>query len=517
MPSSSSFKHGVYYNSVPTNAFAVVEANASVIVAVGTAPVHMNPSPTGTFSSGGNHYTTVVNTPLLAFSLADAVGDLGYTGDWANYTLCCVMDAAFIEFNVSPVVFINVLDPEAHCTVTAPVAQTVVNHSYTIPTQKVIFSSVIVQNSGGTVTYTVGTDYILTYNADAQLNILDTSLTITLLSTGAAFAQTTIRVGFAVVIPSQIVAANIIGGVSGTGVYTGLQVIDSIFPAFNIVPCNLIAPGWSQQPTVAAAMLAVVQNINGVFNAMAIIDADPISNTNFSTLSAWKNSNNIVSKYQVLCWPYVMLGTKVFTMSTQIACLMALVDSNNNNVPYASPSNNNFAMTTPVVNTALGQNVTTSTPLLIPPDVANFLNSQGIITATNMIGGWRCWGNFTAAYPSDTDPHDMWLPIARMFEFFGNTMVLTNWQFVDRPANLRLIESVEVTAQLFVNQLVAAGALLGGAVQFLAADNPEAQLLAGTFTWRAYLGGVIPAQDIEFLLQFDTSFLNTLFSAALPA
>lgn len=520
MPSSTTFAHGVYYNTVPTAAFAIVEANNSVIVAVGTAPVYMNPSPTGVFSSGANNYATVVNQPQLAFSYADAVNELGYHARWDTWTLCEVMDAAWVEFNVSPVVFINVFDPEKMCTVTAPTVQTLTAGAFTINAAMVIFQSVIVQNSGGTITYVNGTDYTVTYNPDTIGNTTHTA-TVSVLSTGAIGAPASIKVGWAVATPASVTATTIIGGVSAGGVYTGIQVIDQIFPAFNIVPCNLIAPGWSQTATVAAAMLAAVQNINGVFNAMAVIDADPVANVTYNTLSAWKNTNNIVSKYQVLCWPKVNLGGvggKTYWMSTQLACLMAVVDSNNNNIPYASPSNNNLVMTTPCVGSLSpsGQIAATVTPLLIPPDIANFLNSQGIITVTNMIGGWRAWGNFTAAYPSDTDPHDMWLPVARMFEFFGNTMVLTNWQFVDKPANLRLIESVEVTAQLFVNQLVAAGALLGGAVQFLASDNPEAQLLAGEFVWRAYLGGVIPAQDIQFMLEFDTAFLSTLFTS-LPA
>ena len=59
---------------------------------------------------------------------------------------------------------------------------------------------------------------------------------------------------------------------------------------------------------------------------------------------------------------------------------------------------------------------------------ANMLNSQGVITALNWIGGWRSWGNRTACYPANTDVKDMFISVRRMFDFIGNTIVLTVWQ-----------------------------------------------------------------------------------------
>jgi phage tail sheath protein FI len=244
-------------------------------------------------------------------------------------------------------------------------------------------------------------------------------------------------------------------------------------------------------------MLAAVQAINGCFYAQCIIDVDDVAIQNYSAVPAWKSTNNVMSQYQVLCWPKVKLGQKVFWMSTQMACLQLLVDFNNHNIPYASPSNNSLVMDSAVVNAISGQIQPTSayTQILIPQDIGNYLNSQGVVTCINLfsLGGFKLWGNYTAAYPAITDPHQIWIPVLRMFLFFGNTTILTCFQFVDDPANLRLVETVETTMQMFVNQLVAFGALLGGDIEFLASDNPMASLLAGQFFWRSYLGGVIPA------------------------
>ncbi|MBQ7479583.1 MAG: hypothetical protein IJT01_11955, partial [Selenomonadaceae bacterium] len=40
---------------------------------------------------------------------------------------------------------------------------------------------------------------------------------------------------------------------------------------------------------------------------------------------------------------------------------------------------------------------------------ANLLNSQGIMTALNFIGGWKSWGDYTGAYPGTTDVKDTFI------------------------------------------------------------------------------------------------------------
>ena len=53
------------------------------------------------------------------------------------------------------------------------------------------------------------------------------------------------------------------------------------------------------------------------------------------------------------------------------------------------------------------------------PDQAAYLNGEGVITALNFIGGWKSWGNRTAAYPASTDPKDTFMPTRRMFNWVG--------------------------------------------------------------------------------------------------
>ena len=68
---------------------------------------------------------------------------------------------------------------------------------------------------------------------------------------------------------------------------------------------------------------------------------------------------------------------------------------------------------------------------------ADSLNGQGIVSAINWIGGWKAWGNNESIYPSSSDPKDRWIPVRRMTDWLGNTIVLTIYQFVDKPGNRR--------------------------------------------------------------------------------
>ncbi len=114
------------------------------------------------------------------------------------------------------------------------------------------------------------------------------------------------------------------------------------------------------------------------------------------------------------------LGEEVYHLSTQAAGLICKVDAQYDDLPYVSPSNKNIQATGAVNDD--GKEVA------LGPDQAAYLNGEGIVTALNFIGGWKLWGNRTAAYPGVTDVKDTFIPIRRMFNWIGNTIILTFWQ-----------------------------------------------------------------------------------------
>ena len=77
--------------------------NRQAIVYIGTAPVHQ-------VEGGAKN----VNRPILARDISEARKYLGYSDDWASYTLCEAMHVHFEMKGVGPLIFINVLDPATH-------------------------------------------------------------------------------------------------------------------------------------------------------------------------------------------------------------------------------------------------------------------------------------------------------------------------------------------------------------------------------------------------------------------
>ena len=53
--------------------------------------------------------------------------------------------------------------------------------------------------------------------------------------------------------------------------------------------------------------------------------------------------------------------------------------------------------------------------------------------------------------------------------------------------------------------------LLGGRAEFLPEENPQNDLVMGKFKWHIYLGIITPGETLEFILEYDGEYLNTLF------
>lgn len=76
--------------------------------------------------------------------------------------------------------------------------------------------------------------------------------------------------------------------------------------------------------------------------------------------------------------------------------------------------------------------------------------------------------------------------------------------------NKRLIAAVTDSVNIWLNGLVASGALLGGRVEFNASENQATDLMSGKITFHLYITPPGPAQEISFLLEYDTTYLAAL-------
>ena len=304
---------------------------------------------------------------------------------------------------------------------------------------------------------------------------------------------------------TQVTASDIIGGIDATThERRGLELVEEIFPEFGLVPGQILAPKFSSDPSVALVIGAKAGSLNGHFRATGIVEI-PASVTHFTEAPAWVKDNNLVDKYLMIFLGQPLFGDTPESASSHLAGIIAQRDSENSNIPYWSPSNKRML--------ANGL-VHGDRELRLSTSEAAYLNGQGIVTGINWVGGLTVWGNRMAAYPGQTDPKDAFIPVRRMFNFVSNTLVLSAWQYLDAPLmRRRLVETVVDSVNVWINGLVAREFLLGGRVEFQWPDNPITDLMDGIGRFRVFLTPPSPARELEFILEYDPSYLANLFGS----
>lgn len=471
--------HGVSTRQVDTSVSTPVTADSGLAFVVGAAPAH---------TVGG-----AVNDPIMCQSYAEAVAAFGYSDDWEKYPICEAIYAQFKLYGVSPVVFVNVLDPQKH-------KKTVSEQQYQLTDGKVLLPLEALKDTVRVTSYNVGEDFDLFYEGE--------NLILEVLDSGSIPAETgELTITFDEVDPSMITEKEIIGGFDAeTKKYSGLELIDKVFPKYGIVCDLILAPGWSHKSTVAAIMKAKAEAINTVFTgAKALIDVDTTEVTYYSDATAWKKEQNMNDKAEILCWPMFGLGDYIFHASVHAAGLMAATDSDNGDCPAESPSNK----TLQIDRACLADGTT----VLLDLNQANYLNSNGIVTALNFIGGYVLWGNETACYPADTDVKNYFISVSRMFGWVANSLVLSYWNKIDKKMNRRLIDSIVDSVNIWLNGLVNEEKLLGGRVEFLEEENSQTALMAGKAVFHIYLTPPSPMKECEFVLEYDAEYVSSALAA----
>ena len=292
---------------------------------------------------------------------------------------------------------------------------------------------------------------------------------------------------------SKVTEQDIIGGTDDQFRRTGLALVEEVFSRFRLTPGLIMAPKWAADPTVAKAIETACMNISGFFRASGIIEIGR-EVTRHTDAPAWLNDNNLCDQSGNTFAMYgdFLYADRVEPGSIHLAGCIGGRDMAEGGVPYWSPSNFQIEAEGMVRGDRL---------IHLTPAEAAYLNGQGIVTGLNMIGGLKCWGDQTTAYPGVTDVKDSSIPIRRMFTWVGNTLILTCWQFVSAPIRRRMIETVQDTVNYWLNGLVGQGYLLGGRCDFEGADNPRLDLLDGKVRWHVYLAPPQAGRQLEFILE----------------
>ena len=146
-------EHGIFIYEEATALTIPKESSAGLQVVIGTAPVNMLENP-----------EAAVNVPVLALSSKEAQANLGYSMDFKKFTLCQTMYITANVCIVSPVIYINVLDPAKHKKDLPEQTVAVDEYQATVEIEGILKKGLAVK--AGETALEEGTDYTLTFDTD---------------------------------------------------------------------------------------------------------------------------------------------------------------------------------------------------------------------------------------------------------------------------------------------------------------------------------------------------------------
>lgn len=476
-------KHGIRVREADTQLERPLLGHAGLQVVFGTAPINLAKDP-----------RNATNKLILCKDFESAVSALGYSEDFKKYTLCQAMHASYKLAKVSPVIFVNVLDPAKHKTTITDEVLTVTNKQATLNEEGVILDTLVVKKSGGD-TLANNTDYIAAFTDDGKV-------LITLLSSGAGASESSIKATADKLNPSAVTATDIVGGYdSVSGKESGIELVRRVFPTFGLAPGTLLAPGWSHEAVVAAALQGKCENINGKFKAMCLLDLSTSVAAKYADVEKAKKANGASSPAAIALWPMAKSQGKILALSAVVGAACAKLDIDNGDVPALYPSNKIVAIDSACL--------ADGTEVMLDEVEGNMINAVGVMTVINQVG-LRLWGNDTAAYPNVSDPKDRWIGVRRMFNWYSNSFILRFLDSVDDPANAKLVESFIDSENIAGNTLVAEGKLAGAHFEYRKEDNTVSQIMnEGKIVFRERIAPFTPAEYIENILSFDPKMIET--------
>lgn len=480
----ANYMHGIYGYESPTETPVTNVASAGIQAIIGTAPVNLLDNP-----------EAAVGKPILLSSLNNVKSDIGYSSYLDKFSIMQAVHATFEIFNTAPIVAINVLDPAKHTTAKTQNTESLINGQLKISDIGVLLSTIVLKSADGTTTYALGTDYTAAFQQDETVLISKAAGSSKLTDTSE------VQLSYSILDPSKVTDDDIIAGIA---------LVNRIFPIVGVVPEILLAPGYSQNADVAAALIAAAQQVSSVFKAMAVIDIDSTTNDTIDKAIAAKTTGKLASSSAILCYPKVITtaGKKIW-MSAQQAALMQSTDSANESTPFVSPSNHDFKISAAVLNDA------NSTEMSFFLDEANKLNGEGIVTALNFTS-WKSWGDNTAIYSytaelsgTSFDKKDQFINIKRAFIWQNNGFIKRYFSKIDNPLNFKAIQTLITDENQYYNAFIAAGLVAGMGIVYNQSDNPIDQIMSGKIQFKQSITPYIPMEVIENIMQFDPTTLQT--------
>lgn len=478
------YSHGIYNEEKETLFNIPQKAESNIQIVIGTAPVNLLEKPEG-----------AVNVPIVADSFSDAQHKLGYMEDFERYTICQSIYMAFAEMEAAPIVMINVLDPAKHKTEAEAAQYAVVKYKASVPVSGVLIDSVKVMGTSGEE-YVAGTDYMKSFDSNGHL-------LISIAPDGAAASATAVSIQYSFLDTSKVTAEDIIGGYDiETGKRTGLELLDIVYGKTGIVPENIVIPGYSKNPAVAAVLAGKCKKIEPFYSAHAFVDLDSSSSgaDNFRKVKEWKEENGYGTHELFPVWPLVKIKSRKIYGSAYYAALLQKIAADNNGYPADSPDNHKTNITG--ICTEAGDET-----LLTMTEANDYLNAYGISTFL-FVQDWKTWGSNTGAYPESADPVQRFISNRCMLDTLKNAFSRKFFEKVGRNVSYRNIAIFVNSYNQELNAIQANSYIAGASFSFSEEDNPIENILQGRVKFRTKVAFYPPMECIENEWMYDASILK---------
>ena len=461
------YKHGPYGNINVAGSKKTTLAQAAFVV-FGTAPVH-------TVEGGASN----VNTPILVEDFEDAKRLLGYSDDWASFSLCEVMQAVLNDKGVGPVVMINMFDPAVHKEATGgsksltPVSGKLIIADAGL----IVLDSVVIKTTGETpATKVKGTDYSIEYDANTQ-TITATELTAGALGTAA------LAVTYDIAKPEAVTTAQFIGSTDGAGLNTGIYAIRNVWQLTGMIPSYMAAPGWSCIPAVHDAMYENSQKVNGhwdvfMFTDLPIVDEESTALT-MDTAYTWKTAHGYNKPNEKPSFPMVT-GTdgrhyhlSALRIANFLEQLIAYED-----VPWHSDSNTEIAIAKSLWLGAAAEG------RVYDDQMINEKLCKNGISSAAFVGYWAIWGAHAGDYdPQNASEVNVADTNMLMLMYVTNSFQLRHFEDTDQPKSPNDIKSMALDEQDILNRMVGAGQLTYGQVNIKADAIARSDMYYGDYVF----------------------------------
>ena len=321
-------------------------------------------------------------------------------------------------------------------------------------------------------------------NADATALIVDGKMTLDVDDKWAT------HIGEAVIPAAVDYSAELIAG---------LNQLSGLEDSLGVQPNLIICPGYSQLAAIMAKMIEMAAKVNG----FAIVDmvADDVA----AALAARAGGTYAsASPSLILAYPRIMrynaheADNQPCGLSVVIALSKAVTDTVRGY--WISPSN----FEVPGI---LGTEVPITSSLVDPAADTNLLNGQGIVTVLRRTGsGYRVWGNWTAAYPTENGAEVMIAPRAvRMM--IREVLIDAAINYLDNNNVTKLtVEMIQNSVNEFLRGLIGSGAINDGNCAWDADKNPAAEISQGKLLYTISVTYAPSLDKLTFEEVVDTNY-----------